>query len=176
MRVPLKKFDFKWAIIALQFVALSTSAWSVDIQTHTAPGNSLYMLNESVQPSMEHGPLFLGLDYNLLNDPLVELTPDLSTRTSTIVDSIMTLDLTAGLRLAPRVALNATLPLNLAHPVGEGRSFALGDMRLFAKLSLLPAESLYQFSLIPELRVPTGDSGLFLSNGSVGYGLGAAQK
>jgi outer membrane protein OmpA-like peptidoglycan-associated protein len=147
----------------------SASVHAVDVQTHTSPANTVYMLNETGGLS-SRGPLFFALDYNVLNDPLVELTPDRNTRINTLVDSIMTWDLTAGAKLGQSLSLNATLPLNLIHQLNQPRSFALGDTRVFAKVPLLGRDSAFQLSLVPELRIPTGDTSSFLSDGSVGYG------
>lgn len=159
------------SVLTLGGVLLSSlPAAAVSTQSHVATANSQFLLSESAVATVR-GPLFFGLDYNILNDPLVELSPDQERRLTTLVDSFMTWDLTVGVRLGQRVSLNATLPLNVAHPVGEGRSFALGDARVFAKLPLFPRDWAWQLSLIPELRLPTGDASLFLSDERVGPGL-----
>jgi outer membrane protein OmpA-like peptidoglycan-associated protein len=164
-----RKHPAVWGVV-LALGLGSGPARAVDVQTYVAPGNSLYMLNESANLS-SRGRLFLGIDYDILNDPLVELSADHSQRITTLMDSFMTLDLTAGYKVAQRLSLDVTLPFNLAHPLEEGRTFALGDIRLFAKVPLLSFNSRWQLSLIPELKLPTGDPDLFLSNSSLSYGL-----
>lgn len=150
--------------------ALPAASRAVSVQTRVAPGNNRYMLNESGHLGYR-GPLLVSLDYNALNDPLVELSRDRERRLSTVLDGLQTFDLTIGARIAGLLSLNATLPLNLVHPDGAGRSWALGDARVFAKVPLLEPGSAWQLSIVPELRAPTGDEALFVSDGSVGFGL-----
>jgi outer membrane protein OmpA-like peptidoglycan-associated protein len=172
MRNELKALQRRGLGLALGSALLLAAppAHAVNTQSHVASGNSQYLLSETAAVG-SRGPLFIGIDYNVLNDPFVELSADRDQRVSTLVDSFMTWDLTVGYRFARRFSLNATLPLNLAHPVGEGRSFALGDARVFAKIPLLPLDWAWKLSLIPELRLPTGDASLFLSDDAVGPGL-----
>jgi outer membrane protein OmpA-like peptidoglycan-associated protein len=144
-------------------------ASSVNVQTHVAPGNSRYMMNESATTEGE-GRYFFGLDYNYLNEPLVELNPTRERRLSTLVDTIQTLDLTAGLDVAGHFSLNATVPVNLVQKYQSAQSFALGDARLFSKIYLVKEGRAFNLSVIPELRLPTGDQALFLSDGSLGFG------
>ncbi|MBC7692906.1 MAG: OmpA family protein [Methylotenera sp.] len=145
------------------------NASSVNVQTHTATGNSSYMMNESAQ-SEGAGRYFFGLDYNYLNEPLVELNPSRERRLNTLVSGIQTLDLTAGVDLAGLLSLNATVPVSLVRSYQNGQNFALGDARLFSKIYLVRNSRGFNLSFIPEVRLPTGDKALFLSDDSAGYG------
>ncbi len=158
---------WQWAVwVVCSFSALANGA---NVQTHTSPGNSSYMLNETATPR-GLGRLFFAADYNILNDALVVLNPDRNRRLSTLVDSLMTWDLTAGAEVLPWLALYATLPLHSVHNVGQRREFALGDTRFFARLPLFPRHFSWQLSLVPEFRAPTGRSDYFVSDDSVGFG------
>lgn len=154
---------------------------SVNVQNYTSAANSTYTLTEDAmleiapRDSVWRGSrMFFSANYNWLNDPLIETNTQHSSRTGTLIDGIQTLDLTFGYFLLRELSLNASAPINLVHVPGTGNQFALGDSRVFAKWRLTGDNAIVAVSLIPELRLPTGDQALFLSDGSLSPGVSLA--
>jgi outer membrane protein OmpA-like peptidoglycan-associated protein len=90
------------------------------------------------------------------NDPLVEVLPD--TR-EVILSALTTTSLGVGVTVLPWTRVEAVMPF---HPVGVARtgSFsAIGDMRVGAVVSALPADSgRIGVAFAPSVWVPTGSS------------------
>ena len=154
---------------------------SVNVQNYTSAANSTYTLTEDAmleiapQDSVWRGSrMFFSANYNWVNDPIIEFNSQHTNRTDTLIDSMQTLDLTFGYFLARNLSLNASAPINLVHVPGTGNQFALGDSRVFGKWRLTGDGAIVAISLIPELRLPTGENNLFLSDGSVSPGMSIA--
>jgi outer membrane protein OmpA-like peptidoglycan-associated protein len=154
----------------------------VSVQTFTPSAGSNFVLSETGAPeplSSQDNPAsyrryFLGFNYNYLNAPLVELDSTQSTRTGTLVDSIQTFNVLAGVEWDGRFSLNADMPLNLVAMPAAANQFTAGDLRLFPKLYLSNTDSVFHVALIPEVRLNTGDPSLFSSEDGVSYGISLA--
>jgi outer membrane protein OmpA-like peptidoglycan-associated protein len=109
-----------------------------------------------------------------VSDPLVVMSQDHTQRLDTLVKSVNTLDLTAGMFLHRRLSVNINLPLHMVQLAGSPYQFALGDSRLMAKWRISADDAAVAFSVMPELYLPTGTQGLFVTDGSAGVGLRAA--
>lgn len=162
------------ALVASLLTA-TASADSVSIQNHT-PGSSLkYTLTENAisEAFGVNRPVRYSLiaNYNYTDDPLVETDPLRTERTDVLVGGLQTLDLMAGIEWNRTVSLNAAIPLHSVQPVGTGSQFALGDARVFAKIFLSRDSKAVNFALVPELRFPTGDQDLYVSDSSLGLGM-----
>jgi OOP family OmpA-OmpF porin len=157
--------------------AQAAHASSVNVQNYNTAANSTYTMTEDAMmqvapndPSWYGMRLFFSAQYNWVNDPLIQYNSDRTVRDTTLVDSIQTLDLTAGWFLDRRFSLNYSAPLNIVHMSSQANQFGLGDSRAFAKWRLTDDNAIVAVSIIPELWLPTGDATLFLSDGSMGYG------
>lgn len=183
----MKRNNGSWKILSLAALAASGLAGgqasaSVSVQTMTAASNSTYALTEdamlelSPRDSLWNGPrLQFGVSYNVVNDPLVEFNAAHTQRTATLVDSINTLEITAGMFAMRDLYVGMDIPMNLVRIPGQGDQFGLGDIRLLGKYRVLTTkQALVAMSVIPELRFSSGSRQLFLSNGSMGAGLGVA--
>lgn len=166
---------------ALAVVSLPVAQASVSVQQYAPAANSTYTLTEDAllevapnDPTWTGRRLFFSANYNWLNDAFIQYNESRTTRTDTLVDGVQTLDLGVGAFLDRNVSLNFSVPLNLVHLPSQGNRFALGDSRLFAKLRLTDDNAIVAVSLMPGLWLPTGDSSLYLTDGSLGVGASVA--
>ncbi len=149
---------------------------SVSVQTYQSAANSTYTQTEdAIGQFMPYDPFkermfYLSAHFNWVNDPLVEYDPTHTFRTRTLVDSISTLELGAGLYLNKRLSLFAYAPINTVNLEASGARFAFGDTRFLIKYRLTNDDDFLAISVIPEIWMPTGDSSLFLSDGALGLG------
>jgi outer membrane protein OmpA-like peptidoglycan-associated protein len=177
-----RKLKYRLVIfMMLLAVLLATSevrAESVNVQTFHPKGNNTYVFTESARALAPDAPyaIFGSIDYNLVNDPLVLLDPTRQSRVGTVVDSIQTLDLMAGVEIAGRASLFVDIPLHEVHLTDEPRAGAFGDIRIFAKYSLLESHRPFQLAIVPEVSVPTGRSELFVSDASPTVGASLAAE
>lgn len=151
---------------------------SVSLQTLQPTANSSYVLTEDAllrssprDPSWTGSRLLLGAQYNLLDDALVELNQKRTERTAVVVDAIHTLDISTAVSARRNLMFALLAPLNIQKTVGKAERFGLGDFRVLTKWRLSPDDALVAWTLIPEIRLPTGSRELMLSNGSWGAGL-----
>ena len=160
-------FPLTW-FLALAIPTAPVHAESVNVQTFHPKGNNTYVFTESAQPLAPDAPyaIFGAINYNLVNDPLVLLDPTREHRIGTIVDSIQTLDLMAGVEIAGKASLFVDVPLHEVHMTDEPRAGAFGDIRIFGKYALLDPHQSFQLAIVPEVSVPTGRSELFVSDSS----------
>lgn len=156
-------------------------AHAVNVQQYTPSVSSSYVMAEDA--SMDASPaqanwkgmrLNLGVTYNWVNDPLVEVDSDRTQRFNEIIDGLHTLNLGAGLFFNRRFSVNVDIPLNLVHPDGQANQFALGDIRTFAKWRLTNDDAFVSVAVIPELRLPSGNRQLYLSDESITPGASLA--
>jgi outer membrane protein OmpA-like peptidoglycan-associated protein len=154
----------------------------VNVQTFTPNSGMGYVLSETGGPE-RIGPdvnpdsyrrYFLGFNYNFLNTPLVELDESGLERTDTLIDSIQTFNLMAGIEWDGRFSLNADLPVSLVGMPGTSQQFAAGDIRIFPKLYMSDPGDVFQFALIPEMRINSGDPALFTSEDGISWGVSMA--
>lgn len=164
------------AMIAL---TQATSALaSVNVQTQTPSSSSRYTLTENgladrpsgLQTGSSYSRYVMGASYIFANDPLVVLDETRTKRMGTTLDSTQTLDVMGGFEWNGLVSGHIAAPLHMVHRPNSANEFAPGDVRLFSKIYVLGRDSLVNVSLIPELRLPTGDKTLMLSDGGMSYG------
>jgi outer membrane protein OmpA-like peptidoglycan-associated protein len=168
--------------LALGLLASQALANGVNIQNFTPSAGSDFVFSETGGPGElppganpdSYRRYYLGFNYNYLNSPLVELNAAGTQRTGTIVDSIQTFNVLAGIEWDGRFQLNVDLPLNLVGMPGSSGQFTAGDIRFFPKIYLNDRGDPVQFAFVPELRLPTGDPTLFASEDGVSYGLSLA--
>ncbi|HTL11782.1 MAG TPA: hypothetical protein VL588_04805 [Bdellovibrionota bacterium] len=166
-------------ISAILAAGLAFSAHAVNLQTVTGVTNGTYQLIEDGRGRFEPmsqdwdggDRFFFNGQYNFVDDPLVRFNADHTQRLGTVVDGIHTLNLTGGVFFRPGLSFGLTLPLNIEQPGGAEGRFDLGDMRLQGKFRLTSADSDTHFSIMPELSMPTGSQGDYLSSGTFGTGL-----
>ncbi len=150
---------------------------NINVQTLSPSTSSHYALTEGAVTDRPAGletdryrRYLLAVDYNYLHRPLVELDGSRSQRLNTVVSNLQTLDLMPGIEWNGRFSIHAALPMHLVQRTDQPNSFALGDSRLFSKFYLTQNRRPFNVALIPEVRLPTGDKGLFVSSGTVGWG------
>ncbi len=173
------------ASLAGTTVAPSAQAASngINIQTLTPALGMNYMMAESATPEYSldgktdgYRRYFLNVSYNMLNSPLVQLDPTLTTRQSTVVTRLQTLDMAAGIEVNGRVAFGLAVPLNMIQMPSQAAAFSPGDMRLFSKIYLTRDRKKVNFALVPEITLPTGSTDLYVSDGSLGAGMMVAAE
>jgi outer membrane protein OmpA-like peptidoglycan-associated protein len=164
-------------LLAAIAAPLSSHA-AVNVQNYTSAANSTYTLTEDAKldvapfdPTWNGSRMFFSANYNWLNDPIIEYNATRDQRLGTVLDSVQTLDLTVGWFLAQQLSVDFSAPINLVHSPGANNQFAFGDSRLFAKWRLTDRNAPVAVSLVPELRLPTGDQNVLLSDGSVSPGM-----
>ncbi len=165
----------------LAMMAVQPAQAGVNVQSLSPAANTTYVMTEDAMmdafpwdPSTRQ--FIFGASYNWVNDPLVEMNAARTVRTGTLVESINTLDLLGGVYLSKRASINLNLPVHLTHLSGRDYEAAMGDIRLFGKFRLTEDDAAVAFSLIPEIRLPTGSSDQFLSDGSVSPGITLAAE
>lgn len=183
--IQLKKISKKIPVQTLIFgltlflQAESVFASGVNVQ-YFVPGASLkYPVTESALADRPLGDsvadsyrrYLLSVSYNYDNDPLVVLNSNQDQRTDTLIQNIQTVDLMAGIEWNATSSLNLSLPINTVQKSKDVRESALGDMRVFSKFYLSKERNALNFALIPEIRLPTGNSALFVSDSTLGVGM-----
>jgi outer membrane protein OmpA-like peptidoglycan-associated protein len=164
--------------VALASSLAGAARADVSVQHFSPASNSTYIRTEDSlmelfpgqAPTMGRRLLFTG-SYNWVNDPLVELNQDRTERLARLVDGINTVDVGAAYFFNRRLALNLAIPLHMVHLEGGSNQFAMGDARAGLKYRLTDPDAQYAFSIMPELRFPTGDGRLFVSDGTVAPGV-----
>jgi len=155
------------------FAAATSFADSINIQTFNPPvGDEFVFVEDAFRPTWpKTASMYFGANYNFLNDPLVSTDANVLNRVSTLVQSIQTLDLSFGMKVADRLALFIGAPvINVLEYPGSGFNSAIGDLKFLAKIRLTSENSPVSVAFIPEVHVPTGsadqltsDSSLYLS-------------
>ncbi len=159
------------ALPSLIFCGMSASAsQSINVQTFTPSTSDQFVLiedaNRGTWPKKIKG--FLGVNYNYLNEPLVETDPLLNDRVTSVISSVQTVDAFVGYHVSPRIALVAGAPLlhGVMFPNGTFNA-AIGDARGLAKIRITPDDWRTNIALIPELRFPTGSADNLVSDSSL---------
>ncbi len=116
---------------------------------------------------------YFGLNYNYVNEPLVVINAAQNRQLSRVIDHLQTVDAFVGFRASDRLGLFFGAPIfhylnyNASNVfLRQGSVSAFGDMRVLAKIRLTNAGSDTAIALIPELRLPTGNSENFVSDAS----------
>lgn len=158
--------------LTMAFIPVLPATGSVDVQTHSSVIGSDYVKSESAMtPSMEgRGSTVFGAEYNYSHDPLVRLTPDRDQRLETLVEGIQSFAFFGGRDLTRFFSVNAVIPVHSVYMNSGLQEFSLGDIRLLSKLSTFHSPSGISMALIPELRLPSGRTDLFVSSGTAGLG------
>jgi outer membrane protein OmpA-like peptidoglycan-associated protein len=150
----------------------ASAAQSINVQTFTPSTSDQFVIiedaNRSTWPKKIQG--FFGVNYNFLNEPLVETDPNLNDRVSTIISSVQTIDAFIGYNVSNRIALVAGAPLmhGVMYPDGTFNT-SIGDMRGLAKIRITPDDWRTNIALIPELRLPTGSADNLVSDSSMTF-------
>lgn len=166
-------------VLFILFALNSPQAFAdaVNVQLFKSPFNLNYGMVESAltdsmpwDESSEPPRLFFSADYHYAKDPLVVINTTTNQRVSTVVNHIHTTDLALGYFLSPEFSVYGQLPLHLSALPGGTNEFDLGDSRFAGKYLVSDYGSSFAVSLMPELTLPTGDGGRFLSDDSFGVG------
>lgn len=168
--------------LALLLLSTPALANGVSVQNFTPTASPNYLFSESGGPPElpvaanpdSYRRYTLGFNYNYLNAPLVELNAAGTERTDTLVQSIQTLNVLAGIEWNGRISINADLPLNIVQLPGTANKFTAGDIRLFPKIYMSDPGDAVQVALIPEVRFNTGDPALFSSEDGTSAGISLA--
>lgn len=167
------------ALLSLVAVLSSSAALadSVNVQLFKSPYNLNYGMVESGihdnapwdEKSFEP-KFFLSADYHYVKDPLVVINTTTNTRVGTLVSSVHTTDFSAGYFFNRQTSLYAQVPLHLSKTPTSNSQFDLGDSRISLKRALTDVNGGMVFSVMPEIYLPTGNAGRFLSDDGVGVG------
>jgi hypothetical protein len=118
---------------------------------------------------------YFGANYNFVQNPLIA-TSGTGTGTSfSIIDSIQSFDMFVGTKVANNFGFFAAVPIHyvsfsgvgLTGPLGTySNDTSIGDIKLMGKIRLTNDASNTSVALIPEVRISTGGTGVFVSDGS----------
>lgn len=164
------------AVITVALAALvgGQAQASLNVQLFNPSMSSSYTLTEDALSKRLADSVQFGASYNYVNRPLVEVTQDRKDRLGDVISSINTINMTGGYYFGNRVFLGADLPVNMITMPGKAEQFALGDTRLMSKIRVSGDFAPVDVALIPELFIPTGDRGMYVSDGAFGAGLKGA--
>ncbi len=180
MRLPL--FLRRIALVSLLFPGIAFAGIkSINVQTFNPSTSDRFVLLEDGFRSEwpKKALYYFGATYNFVSNPLVAGTEG-QTATAPILDSLQTLDLFAGAKLANNFALYLGVPIHyvsfsgnpLEGPLGDySNETSIGDIKLMGKIRLTNDGSHTAVALIPEVRFATGGSGAFVSDGTPYLGL-----
>jgi len=172
------RFHFLSPVLgASLFLPLNSFADSVNVQLFKSPYNLNYGIIESgihdnaPWDEKSFAPkYFLSADYHYVKDPLVVINTTTNTRVATLVNSVHTTDFALGYFFNPKTSIYAQLPLHISSMPGTNSQFDLGDSRVSLKHALNDIGQGTVFTIMPELILPTGNAGRFLSDDGVGVG------
>jgi outer membrane protein OmpA-like peptidoglycan-associated protein len=160
-------------VLLSAFLATSARATeSINLQTFNPSTSDHFVLLEDAYRSdwPKNTKLYLGANYNYNSEPFVILNSD-GTRNSTIVDAIQTFDFMIGFKASSRFGLFLGLPVHFVKFSNStiriaGNESGLGDMKILGKIRITDDNASAHIALIPEIHLPTGDSGNFVSDAS----------
>ncbi len=154
------------------------SADTINAQTFVSSMSTKYTLMEeglfgltASDPAANQRKYYISTQYNFLNDPMVTVSEQRDVRENTIISSFHTLDIGVGIYTSQKSMIAITLPLNVVHMPDQPNQFALGDTRLQYKFRMTDDNEPLSVSMIPELKLPTGNRNLFLSNNTLAGGV-----
>jgi outer membrane protein OmpA-like peptidoglycan-associated protein len=159
--------------------ALANSAKAdVSAQLYNPSSSSKFSYTENARGELPEGEVpekyiryLLGMNYNYVHDPLVELNEARTERVRTLINGIQTFNLLGGLDYNGLISFGIDAPLNVVHMPNTAAQFGVGDIRLFAKWYLISNRtSKFGLSLMPEVKLPTGNASLFLGDGGTSVG------
>lgn len=164
-------------------VSNANASSGVSVQNFSPALGLSYLYTESAVPdfsldgrSTRYTRYFLNANYNTINDPLVQLDPTRTIRQGTIIERMHTLDLATGVELNGKVAFGIGLPLNMVSRPNLGTSFSPGDVRVLSKIFFNRKPGRIALALVPEMRLPTGSSDLYVSDSSFSVGASLAAE
>lgn len=171
---------FSSSVSALALILTQNLAFAnaVNVHEYSRSANPAYVfsedsLSDTGWSARGNGRLFFGADYDMINDPLVELDSNHDKRTKTLIESMHSLNLSAAYSFASRLQVGLSTSASLVRLDTQRTEFGLGDTRAFTKVRLTNDHAPVGFALMPELYIPTGSRRLFLSDDSVGAGIKA---
>jgi hypothetical protein len=176
----MKRMTF--ALTALLFLMQSSTParaaiQSINVQTYNpSTSDRFVILEDGFRSEWPRKNLFyFGMNYNFFNDPLPILDATQTTRIGTLIDSVQTIDLFAGIKLSNNFGLFIGAPVHFARfPVGTataGDQTSMGDFKIMGKLRVTDDTSNTHIALIPEVRLSTGATQYLLSDASPYLGL-----
>ena len=153
----------------------------VNVQTFTTTFNTKYYLMEDAQhmdinESEYKYRLFFKALYNYTDAPLTITNKQRTEYYQDAYSNLNTLDLGAGTYFSNGVFIGAALPVHKIENYRGESTNSLGDARIISKIRLNEKTAKTNFSLIPEITLPTGDENRFLSDGSFAPALKVAAE
>jgi hypothetical protein len=125
----------------------------------------------SNQNEQRPGTFYLIGQYSFINHPLIEQLPNGSI--TNVVSSLHALDLQMGALITPRLSASVGLSFDSVGVSGS-QSVGLGDSVIQLKYRLTDDGAPIAAAIIPDLYVPTGNSNLYLTNRTFGWGVKGA--
>ena len=165
---------------------LAVPAWAVNtinVQTfNPSTSDHFVFLEDGFSSGMpKNATYYFGANYNYMDSPLVALDSSQSNRLFTIIQSVQTLDLFFGFKLANSVGLFVGAPVhylsyaNTTSPTfPAGTATAFGDVKIEAKIRVTDDDSPTSIAFIPEVHIPTGSTQNFVTDASPYVGIRAA--
>jgi outer membrane protein OmpA-like peptidoglycan-associated protein len=150
--------------------AATLATTTVNIHTMTFSSSHRYMNSEDALME-KRGAYSLGVMFDFVDDPLVELSADRKTRIKAVVDGLYTLELSGGFKIGNRLQFVANMPLHYAKLDQDKYRTAKGDLRTMLKFRLNgDSTDKTMIALILDNRFKTGEAKYFLTDSSFGIG------
>lgn len=164
-------------LIALVSILLSSNeaGAAINVQTFNPSTSDRFVLLEDALRSdwPKTARFSLGLNYNLVTEPLVVMNAEQTAKLYNIIDTLHTVDAFFGIRLSSIFGLYAALPIHYVsfsgqgpNPLYAGSATSAGDLKIMGKMRLTEDGSNTSIALIPELHLPTGNGDYLLSDSS----------
>ena len=167
--------------LALSSILLSGSAFaatqSVNVQLFNPSTSDHFVVLEDGFRSEwpKTAKFYFGANYNFVQNPLIATSGGGTGTSFSIIDSIQSFDMFVGTKVANNFGVFAAVPIHyvsfsgvgLTGPLGTySNDTSIGDIKLMGKIRLTNDTSNTSVALIPEVRISTGGTGVFVSDGS----------
>jgi len=146
---------------------------SVNVQLYNPSTSDHFVLLEDGFRSEwpKTAKFYFGSNYNFVQNPLVAAS-SAGMGSYALVDSLQTFDFFVGAKMGNNFGIFASLPVHYVSFSGANLSgnysneTSMGDLKLMSKIRLTDDGSNTAVALIPEVRISTGGTEAFVSDGS----------
>ncbi|MBS1959465.1 MAG: OmpA family protein [Bdellovibrionales bacterium] len=154
---------------------------SINVQTFDpSVGDRFVLLEDGFNGDWpKQAKYYFGANWNYASEPLVALNPTQTAKLFNVIDSIQTFDLMFGFKASKKFGLFIGLPIHFVSYPGtaglislpSGSASGVGDLKLLGKIRLTEDDNNTSVALVPEFRLPTGNTQNFMSDASTSAGI-----
>ncbi|NDG84061.1 MAG: hypothetical protein EBX52_03365 [Proteobacteria bacterium] len=172
----MKSRSFAWWLVAssILFAGPAFAATrSVNVQLYNPSTSDHFVILEDGFRSEwpKTAKFYFGSNYNFVQNPLVAAS-SAGVGSYALVESLQTFDFFVGAKMGNNFGIFAALPVHYVSFSGGNLSgnysneTSMGDLKLMSKIRLTDDGSNTAVALIPEVRISTGGTEAFVSDGS----------